>query len=199
MGAFFFQLIICILFAGSMNLLLPLFNLIQLILLIPLLTLELPENLRIFIKDYLQFASFNFVFLPNPFHRWKFIDLSEVNYNPLNDNFEENGVKSRPLMVNYGGQLMLWTLTIVLYIPITVLAKCCKNPIFLKLKRAYEYGVLITSVSEAFLEFTLLSFLNITQVYTNLNLYISIYIYIYHSLNSKVKRHIYLQLQAFWA
>ena len=148
-----------------MNILLPLFNLIQLILLIPLLTLELPENLRIFISDYLQFASFNFAFLYNPFHRWKLIDLSEVNYNPLNDNFDENGVKSRSLMVNYGGQLILWTLTIVLYIPITILAKCCKIRKFQELKRAYEYGVLITSFTEAFLEFTLLSFLNLTQVY----------------------------------
>ena len=165
MGAFLLQLLICILFAGSMNILFPLFNLIQLILLIPLLELELPENLTIFIREYLQFASFNFEFLYNPFHRWNFIDLSEVNINPLNDNFEENGLKSRSLMVNYGGQLMLWTITILLYIPITIFAKCCKIRIFQKLKRAYEYGVLITSFTEAFLEFTLLSFLNLTQVY----------------------------------
>ena len=175
MGAFFLQLVICILFAGSMNILFPLFNLIQLILLIPLLELELPENLSIFIREYLQFASFNFEFLYNPFHRWNFIDLSEVNINPLNDNFEENGLKSRSLMVNYGGQLMLWTIIILLYIPITILAKYCKIRKFQKLKRAYEYGVLITSFTEAFLEFTLLSFLNLTQVY----IYIYIYIYIY--------------------
>ena len=172
MGAFFLQLLICILFAGSMNILFPLFNLIQLILLIPLLELELPQNLTIFIREYLQFASFNFEFLYNPFHNWNFIDLSEVNINPLNDNFEENGLKSRSLMVNYGGQLMLWTITILLYIPITILAKCCKFRKFQRLKRDYEYGVLITSFTEAFIEFTLLSFLNITQVY--------IYIYIYN-------------------
>ena len=170
MITFLLQLLICIFFAGSINILLPLFNLIQLILLIPLLELELPENLRVFISEYLQFASFNFEFLYNPFHRWNLIDLSEVNINPFNDNFEENDVKSRSLMVNYGGQLMLWIITILLYIPITILAKCCKIQKFQKLKRDYEYGVLITSFIEAFLEFTLFSFLNLTQVY--------IYIYI---------------------
>ena len=175
MGAFFLQLLICILFAGSMNFLLPLFNLIQLLLLIPLLQLYLPENLRIFIREYLGFASFNFDILYNPFHRWKFIDLSEVNVNPLNDNFAKNDVKSRALIVNYGGQLVLWTLTIILYVPITIFAKCFKCRILQELKRSYEYGVLITSFSEAFLEFTLMSFLNLTQVYIY-NIY-NIYIY----------------------
>ena len=148
-----------------MSYLFPLFNMIQLIIFIPLLELEgLPENFRIFINDYLQFANFQFDFLYNPFHKWNLIDLSEVNSNPYNDNFEKNDLHSRALIVNYGGQLMFWTILIVLYFPILILAKCCKFKKFIELKRSYEYGVLITSFSEAFLEFTLLSFLNITQV-----------------------------------
>ena len=153
-----------VLFAGSMKFLLPLFNFIQLILLIPLLQLELPENLLVFIREYLQFANFKFAFLENPLHRWKIIDLSEINVNPLNENFERNEVMSRAMMVNYGGQLFLWIITIALYIPIAIFAKCCKISKFKKLKQSYEYGVLMTSFIEAFIEFTLMSFLNITQV-----------------------------------
>ena len=161
-----------------MNIIFPLFNLIQLILFIPLLELELPENLRIFITEYLQFANFNFTFLYNPFHKWKMINLNEVNYNPLNDNFDRNGIKSRAFIVNYGGQLMFWTFIMFLYFPITILAKCCKIRKFIELKKSYEYGVLLSSFSEAFLDFSLLSFLNITQVSNFTYIYLSIYIYI---------------------
>ena len=165
MGTLCLNLLLSILFTSSLNFLLPLFNMIQLIIFIPLLELQIPENLRVFITEYLQFANFNFGFLYNPFHKWKFLNLSEVNVNPLNDNFERNDVKSRAFIVNYGGPLVVWTFIILLYIPITILAKCCKIKKFIELKKSYEYGVLITSFSEAFLDFTLLSFLNITQVY----------------------------------
>ena len=181
MVLFWLNLLLAIIFACSLSLLLQLFNMIQLILFIPLLELEIPENLRLFISDYLQFSHFNFEFLYNAFHRWGIIDLSEINYNPLNEKFALNGLKSRVLIVNYGGQLVIWSFVIFLYIPISLLAKC-KIKKFIELKRAYEYGVLIASFSEAFLDFTLLSFLNITQV---------IYIYIYISLNFTAELHGY--------
>ena len=166
------NLLISVICVSSMNTLLPLFNMIQLIVLMPLLEINLPENLRAFIREYLQFANFNFGFLTNPFHTWGIIDLSEVNYSPLNDNFEENGIESKALIVNYGGQLIIWTFVIFLYLPIVIVAKCCKWKLFLELKRSYEYAVLLTSFSEAYVEFALTSFLNIYQV-------LVIYIYIY--------------------
>ena len=76
---------------------------------------------------------------------------------------------------------MLCALTMLLYIPIALLAKFSKIRKFQELKRAYEFGVLITTFIEAFLEFTLLSFLNLTQVY------IYIYILCPNSLNFGVK------------
>ena len=166
------NILIAVVCAGSMSFLFPLFNMIQLITILPLLQLNLPENLRAFINDYLQFANFHFDFLYNPFHKWNFIDLAEVNNNPLNDNFELNNVQSRALLVNYGGQLVIWTIIAFLYFPVCILAKCCKINKFKELKNSYEYGILLTSFSEAFVEFTLLSFLNIYQV-------IRLYIYIY--------------------
>ena len=153
-----------------MSFLFPLFNMIQLIVLLPLLEINLPENFKSFINNYLQFANFKFDFLFNPFHRWKIIDLSEVNINPLNDNFERNNLQSKALIVNYGGQLIIWTILNFFYVPIYICAKCCGCKKFKELKSAYEYAILLTSFSEAFVEFALLSFLNIYQV---------IYIYIY--------------------
>ena len=170
LGLLSFNILIAIICSGSMSFLFPLFNMIQLITLIPLLQLDLPENLRSFIGHYLQFANLKFDILFNPFHRWNIIDLTEVLNNPLNDNFEKNDLKSRALIVNYGGQLILWTVVIFLYIPITIIAKCCKIRKFQELKNYYEFAVLLTSFSEAFVEFTLLAFLNSFQVY--------IYIYI---------------------
>ena len=167
------NIIIAIVCAGSMSFLFPLFNMIQLIVLLPLLEVNLPENLQSFIDNYLQFANFKFDFLVNPFHRWNIIDLSEVVNNPLNKNFEENEVNSRVLIVTYGGQLIIWTVIALLYFPILFCAKICGCKKFKELKKAYEFGVLFTSFSEAFVEFTLLSFLNIYQVI------IYIYIYIY--------------------
>ena len=159
-----------------MSFLFPLFNMIQIICLLPLLQVPLPLNLKAFISYYLQFANFKFDFLFNSFHRWKIIDLSEVNINPLNPNFEENDIKSRAFLVNYGGQLVIWTIVIFLYIPIALLAKFCRWKKFRELKSAYEFTVLLISCSEAFLEFTLLAFLNLFQVH---RLIYIIYIYIY--------------------
>ena len=164
MGLFALNLLIVIVCAGSMSFLFPLFNLIQLLTLLPLLELYLPQNLKTFISDYLQFANFHFGFFPNPVHNFEILDLSEVNIDPYTQKFAENDIHSRSLIVNYGEQLMFWTIMISLYIPITFFAKCCKIKKFQELKRAYEYGVLITSFSEAFLEFTLLSVLNLTKV-----------------------------------
>ena len=168
LGLLSLNIIIAIICAGSMSFLFPLFNMIQLISILPLLQIDLPENLRAFIKEYLQFANFNFGFLYNPFHMWNIINLAEMNNNPLNENFELNEVNSRVLIVNYGGQLVIWTIVAFLYLPICIIAKCCGFKKFKELKETYEYGVLITSFSEAFVEFTLYSFLNIYQV----NLYI---------------------------
>ena len=140
----------------------------------PLLEIALPESLKSFIGEYLQFANFSFDFLFNPFHKWGLIDLSDVVNNPLNPNFKENGLDSRVLIVNYGGQLLIWTIIALFYIPIYIFHKLCPCKKFKELKDAYEYGVLLTSFSEAFVEFTLLSFLNIYQV--------NIYIYIYKFL-----------------
>ena len=176
LGLFNLNIILAIIFSSAMCYLLPLFNLIQLIALIPLLQIAIPENLRMFITDYLMFAHFKFDFLINPFHRWGLIDLSEVNYNPLNNNFEENGVNSRAYIVNYGGQLVIWAIIIVFYGPITIFAKVCKFKKFIKLKKAYEYEVLFTAFNEGYLELTLLSFLNIYGVN-----YIYIYIYYVYS------------------
>ena len=165
------NILIAVICAGSMSFLFPLFNMIQLITLLPLLQINLGENLRAFINDYLQFANFRFEFLYNPFHRWNIMNLAEVNNNPLNENFQLNNLQSRALIVNYGGQLVIWTIIAFLYFPICILAKCCKINKFKELKNSYEFGVLLTSFSEAFVEFILLSFLNLYQVI--------IYIYIY--------------------
>ena len=146
---------------------------IQLITLMPLLEIYFPENLRSFIITYLQLANFKFDFMYNPFHSWGIINLSDVNDNPYNENFELNQIHSRALIVNYGTQLLLWGIIISLYIPISICSKCFKCKKFKQLKSAYEFGVLFTSFNEAFVEFALLSFLNITQV-------IYIYIYIYN-------------------
>ena len=164
LGLLTLNLIIAIVCSSSMSLLFPLFNMIQLITLSPLLQLNLPENIRSFISEYLQFANLKFDFLFNPFHNWKLLDLSEVINNPFNDNFAANDLKSRSLLVNYGTQIMIWSFVAFLYIPISIFAKCCKCKKMLELKSAYEYGVLFTSFSEAFVEFTLLSFLNLFQV-----------------------------------
>ena len=164
LGLLSFNLLVAIVCSSSMSFLFPLFNMLQLINLMPLLEVDLPENLRSFIGIYLQFANLKFDFMYNPFHKWGIIDLTEVNYNPLNDNFERNGIMSKAFLVNYGGQLIFWTIIIFLYIPISIIAKCCGWSKFKELKRAYEYGVLLTSFSEAFVEFALLSFLTMFQV-----------------------------------
>ena len=176
------NILFSLIFASSIEIIFPLFNFIQLILFIPLLELEIPENLRIFITQNLQFANFDLEFMYNPFHNWEIIDLSEINNNPLNDNFQRNEIKSRAFIVNYGVQLMVWTFIIFLYFPITILAKCCKIKKFIEYKKSYEFGVLLTAFTEAFLGFSLLSVLNITQV----KLYI--YIYILFRLNFLVKQ-----------
>ena len=158
------NLLISFVCAGSMNTLFPLFNMIQLITFIPLLEINLPENLRSFINDYLKFSNFKFGILYNPFHSWGILDLSEMNHDPLNEKFEENGIESKALIVNYGGQLLFWTFIIFLYIPITIFSKCFKSKKLSELKKSYEYTILLTSFSEAFLEFGLTSFLNLYQV-----------------------------------
>ena len=170
-GLLSLNVILAIICSAGMSFLFPLFNMIQLIAFLPLLEVNIPANLRTFINEYLQFANFKFDILYNPFHKWNLIDLSQVNYNPLNENFERNEIYSRELLVNYGGQLIIWTIIICTYFPVLVLAKCFPCKALKELKKAYEYGVLLTSFSEAFVEFSLLAFLNIYQV-----LYIYIYI-----------------------
>ena len=176
------NLLISFVCASSMNTLFPLFNMIQIITFIPLLEINLPENLRSFINDYLQFSNFKFGILTNPLHSWGIIDLSELNHDPLNERFEENGFESKVLIVNYGGQLLFWTFIIFLYIPITILSKCFKCQKLIQLKTSYEFTILLTSFSEAYLEFSLSSFLNLYQVGY-------IYIYIY-SLNAIIEQHV---------
>ena len=120
------NVIIALICAGSMSFLFPLFNMIQLICLMPLLEVSLPENLRSFIEEYLHFANFNFNFLFNPIHRWGLIDLTEIINNPLNQNFKENGLLSRVFLVNYGGEMVIWLTIAFAYIPIFICAKLCK-------------------------------------------------------------------------
>ena len=163
LGLLSFNLAIAIFCSSGMSFLFPLFNLIQLINLLPLLSLDFPENLRVFISTYLQFANLKFEFLVNPLHQWNIVDLSQFN-TPLNDNFERNGIGCKQFVVNYGGQLIIWTIIIFLYIPITIVAKCCKIKKFIEIKSAYEFNILLASFTEAFLEFSLLSFLNIYEV-----------------------------------
>ena len=164
LGLLSFNILITIFSSSTMNYLFPLFNMIQIITLIPLLEINLPENFRSFIEEYLQFSNFKFDALYNPIENWGILDLSELNNNPLNENFKANNIHSRSLLVNYGGQLVIWTIIILLYIPVCVLAKWCKINKFKEIKGAYEYGVLLTSFSEAFIEFSLLAFLNLTEV-----------------------------------
>ena len=162
-GLLSINIIIAIVCSSSMSLLFPLFNMIQLITILPLLQINLPENFRAFIREYLQFANLKFDFLFNPFHNWKVLDLSSVNSNPYNENFADNDLQSRALIVNYGTQLMIWTLVALSYIPIVIFSKCCGCKKLKEIKSAYEYAVLLTSFSEAFVEFSLLSFLNLFQ------------------------------------
>ena len=64
-GTLSINVALAIVCSSSLSMLIPLFNLIQLISLIPLFEIILPENLRMFISEYLMFSHFQFGFLYN--------------------------------------------------------------------------------------------------------------------------------------
>ena len=158
--------------SSSLSLMWALLNMLQLINLIPLLNVPLPENLRIFIGEYLKFSHFRFDFLDNVFHKWNIINLSEVNDTPFNSRFADNDCRSQAFLVNYGGTLMFWAFILALYPIAWAFAKCTKLNFFIKIKKSYEFTILFTAFNEAYLEFTLFSFINLYMV-------IDKYIYIY--------------------
>ena len=147
---------------------------LQLINLMPLLMVDLPENFRIFINDYLKWSNFRFPWLENFFQQTGILDLTELENNPLHPKFAENGYESRSILINYGGQMFLWVCLLSFYPVIWFLAKCTKFKFFIKLKESYEFTAIITALNESFMEISLVMGISLWEVL----LYTYIYIYI---------------------
>ena len=165
LGALTLNLAVVVFCSGSICLLLPLFNLIQLISLLPLLQANIPQNLKLFINNYLMFAHFNFDFLYNPLHKSGLMDLSAVNYHPFNKNFEENNITSRAFLVNYGGGIIIWIIIGCIYLLFNILNKFFpKITKFQKIKNSFEYAVILTTFLEGYSLFSLFSLINFYEV-----------------------------------
>ena len=164
MGTLSINLLLAILVSSSLSLLIPLFNLIQLISFIPLLEIRLPENLRMFISDYLMFSHFQFPFSQNPLHSWGITDMSDVMNKPYSDNFAAQNIHSKSFAVNYGGQLFIWGTFIAVYIFIRILYIIWKNERLHKMKQAFEYGIFNTLLVEGYIDSSLFAILNLYNV-----------------------------------
>ena len=163
-GFFSLTLLLQVFFSMSMNVMWALINMLQLINMMPLLMIDLPENLRIFITEYLGWANLHIPWLHNFFHQWGVIDLSTLEDNPINHKFGENGYKSRSILVNYGGQMVLWGCLLAFYPFICLLARCTKLKFFIRLKKAYKYTTIITALNESFMEISLVMLISIWDV-----------------------------------
>ena len=138
---------------------------LQIISLIPLLNIPLPRNLHLFILNYLTWYNFRFTYFDNYIHNSQIFNLSQINDNPLNERFEENGYKSLSIIINFTGQILIGIFLFGLYPPLNLLAKITSRKLFVRAKQIYEYKLSLFALNECFMELTLVFLISLYQVY----------------------------------
>jgi hypothetical protein len=139
-----------------------LINGIQLLNLLLLMNMNIPENLRTFLSDYLGFACFDF--FGAPFTTGiKGMDFDSFN-TTFNGRFEENGYETRSVILNYESQLLVWIIYLA-SIPFVLLgAKYFKFKVLLRIKEGFLFNTVILALIECYSEITLVTFLNCYEV-----------------------------------
>ena len=130
----------------------------QIISFIPLLKLDIPENLRIFLTNYLSLFNFKLPISSG----WATLGI--IKEDPLNQRFADNGYEYKDFFANFALELFIWLIILCCY-PISWLAaKITKMKFFINLKNSYQYSMLLRTLHETFIELSLCAFLNLYSV-----------------------------------
>ena len=157
------------------------------------MNLNLPPHLSQFITGYLRFSNLQFDFIPNPFAQL----FQILDNTPINSSFKDNGYKSKSLFINYGQQMALMIIYLLLW-PVSIFINWVTKRKFAFIKRwkeSYKFNGIIVFFSYSYICCSLVTFISIHQVdmkhtweyylSTSLSmvfmviLYIYIYIFIY--------------------
>ena len=130
----------------------------QIISFIPLLKLDIPENLRIFLTNYI--SLFNFKIPPT----FGWINLGIFKEDPLNQRFEENGYEHKAFFPNFYIELFIWMLILCCYPASYLAAKITNMKFFINLKNSYRFTMLLRTLHETFIELWLCTFLSLYAV-----------------------------------
>jgi len=148
-------------------------NMVQILSYIPILKLDIPYNLSVFLTQYLSVAKVSIPFkilpdyIPNPA---KF--LSAFITDSLGENFNICGYETFSFIYNFGQEIVTWFCILGFYLVLTILDSIlpetrCK---FIRnWKKDYEYNGVIRILIETYISLSFCSFLNIWVAYpTNL-------------------------------
>ncbi len=143
-------------------------DMLQLISYLPLIDLELPSNMYLFLTKYMSANSLSIPFdmlpdwIPDP---TKYFDyFSGV---VLDSRYVSCGYESFSFMYNMSGNLSTWLLLLLFYLLLRVLSICSseKHLAFIRRWRhEYEYNAVIRILIESYVSLCFASFLNIRNV-----------------------------------
>jgi len=140
-------------------------NMVQILSYIPILNLEIPYNLEIFLTEYLSVARVAIPFkmlpkiIPNPFDF-----LSSFITDSLGENFRICGYETFSFIYNFGEELTTWAFLFAFYLVLAFLdavlpEKSCK--FIRRWKKDYEYNGIIRILIETNMNLVFCAFLNV--------------------------------------
>ena len=153
-----------LLFGFGLGIMFSFVSMLQLLCLIPTMSLNLPNNLLYFINNYLRWANFRFSYFNNFLNKIGVINLNSVNNQALSKYLAENDYSSKSILVNYGGQIFLLLIIFSLYPLFRLGFKLTKLNIFKIVSKAYEYRIPLMAANLAYVEFSVVSMISLFQV-----------------------------------
>ena len=142
-------------------------NMAQIIYYTPVISTQIPANLKMFIANYMTISQIKIPisldFIPTT---W----LETMKASLVDANFQDFGLTSFSFLYNFYQQLFTWVILLCFYISLSILNKLRPKNRFLfirRWKREYEFNAVIRVLVECFLELTFYSLLNISYVDTS--------------------------------
>jgi len=156
-------------------------NMVQILAYLPVISVEIPTNLEIFLTQYLTVNKmvFPFKLLPN-------IPYNPLNYlwvfitKPLNDRFILSGYETLSFIMNFSEELLTWIMLFFFYLLLKVLTAIIPKTTYFsivkymkrcetihKWREDYEYNAIIRILIECYLNMIFCAILNIWNVFSS--------------------------------
>ena len=164
MGVFSIGLISTLMFGFGTNMMFSFVGMLQLLCLIPIMSINLPNNLLHFINNYLKWANLRFSFLNNFLDKMGLINLDSVNNQSLSTYLDESDYSSKSILVNYGGQIFIYLIIFSCYPLFRLGYKLTKLNLFKTMSKAYEFRIPLIISNLAYVEFSVVSMISLWQV-----------------------------------